>query len=81
MGDKHDTCDIFYYRSNKYKRIARNAKEAEIQAPVLRFDYTYMVNELVEEKNGRPMKIGAMTDSKTVLNLVAKDGQTTERRL
>lgn len=54
---------------------------AEIQALVIGFKYAFMVKELVAKIIGRKIKIEAMPDSKTDFNVVAKYGQTTERRL
>lgn len=45
------------------------------------FLYAYLVRDLSEELIGRPLTLEAMIDSKTVFNFVARDGQSTERRL
>ena len=81
MVDKFKRCNIIHFGSNKCKRIARSVMAAEIQALVLGFDYAYVIQHLVEEIIGRTIKLEAMIDSKTVFNVVAKDGQTAEKRL
>ena len=55
--------------------------EAKIQAVILGFDYAYIIKNQVEEILGRSMSIEAMIDSKTVFNVVAKEGKITEKRL
>ena len=81
LVDDKQRCNVLHYGSNKCQRIARSVMAAEIQALMLGFDYAFYVRDLLEEILGRSFKIEAMIDSKTVFNVVAKDGKTTERRL
>lgn len=81
VADRKNNCNILYYGSNKCKRIARYVMAAEIQAFVLGFDYAYAVKNFVKEIIGRTIQLEAMIDSKTVFNVIEKDGQTAERRL
>lgn len=39
------------------------------------------MQELFQDMMGRKLSLDAMTDSKTVFNVVSKDGHTAERRL
>ena len=81
MADKNGNCNVLHYGSNKCQRVARSVMAAEIQALTLGFDYAFIVKDLVDEILGRQLRIEAMIDSKTVFNVVAKEGKTTERRL
>lgn len=55
--------------------------ESEIQALVLGFDFAYLFKDRIEEILGRSIRLESMVDSETVFNVVAKVGQTAERRL
>lgn len=81
MVDDENNCNIVHFGSNKCKRIARSVMAAEVQALVLGFDYAFIVKDLIEEIIGRSIRLEALIDSKTVFNVIAKDGQTAERRL
>lgn len=54
---------------------------AGIQALDLGLDYAFLVKDIVNEILGTSIQLKGIIDSKTVLNVVAKDGKTTERRL
>lgn len=81
MVDEKDNCNIVHYGSNRCNRVARSVLAAEIQALVLGFDSAFLVKDLVEELLGRTIKLEALIDSKTVFNVIAKDGKTSEKRL
>lgn len=69
------------YGSNRCKRIVRRVMAAEVHARVLGFDYIFIIQHLHEELLGRSIKVEAYTDSRTIINTVVKDGNTTDRRL
>ena len=81
MVDDKGRCNILHYGSNKCKRIARSVMAAEVIALVLGYDVAFVVKDLVEEILGREVKLEVMIDSRTVFNVIAKDGQTAEKRL
>ena len=81
MVDDDDNCNIVHYGSNRCKRVARSVMAAEIQALVLGFDFAFIVKDLIEEILGREVKLEALVDSKTVFDVIARDAQTSERRL
>lgn len=81
LADDEGRCNIIHYGSNRCKRIARSVMAAEIQALVLGFDFAFVIRDMVEELTRRSVPIEAIIDSKTMFNVIARDGQTTERRL
>lgn len=81
MVDKNGRCNTIHYGSSRFKRVVRSVMADEIQALVLGFDYAYIVKDLAKEIIGRKLKMEALVDSRTVFNVVAKDGQSTEKRL
>ena len=81
MIDKHNACNIIHYASNRCKRVCRSVMAAEVHALILGFDYAYLIQNMLHEILGWTMEIEGITDSKTVFNVVAKEAQTTERRL
>lgn len=81
MVNEAGNFNVLHYESNRSKRIARSVMAAELFALVLGFDNAYIVRDLVDEFIGRRMFIGAIIDSKTVFDIIAKRSQTTLKRL
>lgn len=81
LVDDDGNCNIIHWGSNRCRRIARSVLAAEVHGLVLGFDYVFIIQKLAEELLGRQVKVEAYTDSKTLFNVIAKDGATTERRL
>ena len=81
MVDKQNRCNIVHYGSNRRQRIARSVMAAEVQALILGFDFAFLIKTMIDEIIGRNLEIDAMMDRKTVFNIIAKDGKTTEKRL
>lgn len=54
---------------------------AEVQGLVLGFDYAFVIRQLLFEILGRKICLEAFVDSKTLFNVVGKDGATTDRRI
>ena len=79
--DKYKNCNILHYAYNRCKRVCRSVMAAEVHAMVLGFDYVYIIRDLIYEITGRKLDIEAITDSKSLFNVVTKDGQAAERRL
>lgn len=61
----------------RYHRVARSVMAAEIEAPVLRFDFAFILKDLAEDLMGRERILEAMVDSKTVCNVLSMDDHTT----
>lgn len=81
LVDKTGSAKIFHYGSNRCRRVARSVMETEVQGLVLGFEFAFIIRQVLLEIIGRKLCFEAYTDSKTLLNIVAKDGATTERRL
>lgn len=81
MVDKHDACNIVDFGSNRCKHVARSVMAAELFSFVLGFDYAFVVQDLLMDMTGRHFPLEALVDSKTVFDIVAKQSQTTEKRL
>lgn len=81
MVDDDNNSNIIHYGSNRCSRIARSVMAAELHALTLGFDYAFVIKDLLEDILGRKIKIEALIDSKTVFNVITKEGSTTERRL
>lgn len=81
MMDNDGGANIIHYGSNWCKRVTRNVMESEIHALVLGFDYAYIIKDMVRDITGMNMPIEAIVDSRTVFDVIEKDGLTTERRL
>lgn len=78
MTDNPGHFNIIHCGSNRCNQIARSVMAAEVQTLILGFDYSYLVRDFSEKLIGRPLSLEAMINKKTVSNVVAKDGQTTE---
>lgn len=81
MADKDNHCNIVHYGSNKGQRMAMSVMAAEVQAVILGFDYAFLIKTMIKEILGRTLVIEAIIDKKTVFNIIAKEGKTTEKRL
>lgn len=81
LVDGQGKANIVHYGPNRFKRISRKVMAAEVHGLVLSFDYAYILRDLVSEIIGGKVTIEAFVDSKTLFNVVAKDGATSERRL
>lgn len=81
LADDNYKANIFHYGSNLCKRVARSLMAAEVHGLVLGFYYAYIVRELVSKILGRNVSIESYGYRKTLFNLIAKYGSTSERRL
>ena len=81
LTDEKGTANIIHYASNKCKRVTRSVLAAELHAFVLAFDYAYVLKDMITEIIGRELDLIAYIDSKTLFDVVAKDSNTTEKRL
>lgn len=79
MIDNNGVSNIIHYGSSRCKRITRSVMASEIHALFLCFDKSYYIRHMLEEILGRRLNIEAYVDSKTVFDVIAKDGKRTER--
>lgn len=80
MVDDSGRCNIVHYGRNRCQRFSRSVMDAEVQALVLGFDYSYVVKDLIEELMGRKLRLEALVDRKTLYTVIAKDATTAQRR-
>lgn len=78
LVDSRSRGNIVHYGSNQCKRIARSVMASEIHALVLGFYMAYAVRGLAAEILGKIIYTEAMVDSKTVLDVIARDKNTGE---
>lgn len=81
MVDNDGVANIIHYGSSRCKRVTRSIMAAEIHGLVYGFDQTYVVREALEEVLDRKISIEVYVDSKSVFDVVVKDGSTSEKRL
>lgn len=81
MVDESRALSVIDFGSNKWQLIARSVMAAEVPALVLGLYYAFHVKDRVNELLGRPLEFDSMIDSRSVLNVIAKDGETTQRLL
>lgn len=81
MVDDEDNCNVVHYGSNRCRRVVQIVMVAELFALILGFDYALVVRDILEDMTGRVFPIETLVDSKTVFEIVAKQAQTTEKRL
>ena len=81
MVDDTNACNIVHFGSSRCKRVCRSVMAAEVQALILGFDFAFVIRYLINDITGIHMDIEGMTDSRTTFNVVAKETQSTERRL
>lgn len=55
--------------------------DREVHALNLAFDYAFIIHDLLHDILKRSIRIDSYVDSKSVFDIIAKDGCTTERRL
>lgn len=72
MVDNGIQCNILLCGSNNCQRIARFIMEAESQARILGFDFSFLIKSVVEDIFEQYMTIKTIIDSKIELNIVAK---------
>lgn len=81
LADASGACKIVHYGCNGCRRFPSSVMAAEVHVLVLGFGYAYVIRSFLNELIGQEVSLEAYYDSKTLFNVVAKDGETTERRL
>ena len=81
LVDCRNNANIIHYGSAKGKRIARCVMAAEVLGLLYRYDNAYVAAHMLSEIFGRQIPIDIFIDSRTLFNVVAKNGSTTEKRI
>lgn len=76
MADKDDKANIVHYGSNRCRRVARCLIDEEIhELAVAAFDFACVIADMLVETFGKSPTVGALVESWTLLDTVAKDGK------
>lgn len=81
LTDRKGNANILYYGSAKCRRVARSVMAAGLLAFVYAFDNDFVVRSMLEQILKKKVPIDAYLESRTVFNVVAKEGSTLEKRL
>ena len=81
LVDDTGAANIIHYASNRCKRVTRSVLAAEVHGLVLAFDHSFIIQDMIKEILGRTLDVEAYVDSKTLFDVVAKNSNTTEKRL
>lgn len=74
MKDNTGESNIVHYASAICKRVTLPVLAAELHALVLGFHASFVIREMLQEITGRTINIEEFVDSKTIFDVVAKDG-------
>ena len=81
LVDGNGTANLLPYRSTASNRVTRSIMAAELLALVHGFDNGYILQNMLQEFLGKRIPLEAYVESRTVFNVVAKNGPTLEKRL
>lgn len=81
LCDEQGNANIVHNGSRRCKRVTRYVMAAEIHSLVIVFDYEFVIRDMVEDMLDKRVPLEAHVDSNTVFDVVAEDGDTTEKRL
>lgn len=81
MVNHMGTANLIHYGSNRCLRVIWSFIAFELQKLVLVFDFACIIQHLTNQLTGRKIHLDAYVDSKTVFDVIAVNGHTTERRL
>lgn len=81
MVDKDDRVNIAHYASNRLKRVELSVMAAEVYALFVRFEFTYEISHILEDTLSRTIDLEAYVDSRTLFNVIFKEGVSAEPRL
>ena len=81
LADKKNNANIVHFGSSRCKRVTRSVMAAEVHGLVYGFDSAFIEKNIIEELLGTSIPMDVYVDSKTLFNIVAKDGNTAEKRL
>lgn len=72
---------MVHYGSASCKRVTRSVLAADVHALVMVLDACYVIRKIMAEITWKNSNIESFVDSKTLFDLVAKDGGTHVRRM
>lgn len=81
MLDDKGVSNIIHYGSARGHRVTRSVMTSEIHALIIGFYHAFKMQDLIEEILQQKVAVKAYVDSKTVFDVIAKDGKTTESRI
>lgn len=81
LTDKHSNANVIHFGSSKCYRVTRSVLASELHALVYGFDQAYTVQNQLQEILNHDIPIDVFVDSKTLFNVVARHGDTREKRL
>lgn len=76
MVDKDCRANVIHYGSSRCHRVTRSVLSSELHALVQGFDIAYVLQHLFAELMDRRLEIEAYVDSRSVFDVVAKQGKT-----
>lgn len=74
MVDHHEKANEVHYASCRFRRVSRSVMAAEIYAVVTGYDFAFVIADMLHEIIGRTPVIQALVERRTLLDVVAKDG-------
>lgn len=81
MLDRHDTANIINYGSSRCKLVTQSILAAEIHAFMLGYEQDFLIKNLAEEVLVKQLPIMEYVDSRSVFDIISKDGNKTEKWL
>lgn len=81
MVDANGRCNEINFGSNRCKRVTCSVLASEFHYIIVGFDFAYILRNLMSDMLGREVEVETLVDSKTVFEIISKDGNSTERRL
>lgn len=81
MVDYIDDANMIHFVSRRCRGVRGSVMARELHELVLGFDHAFAIFDLLAKILGRKIEIEALVDSKTVFDVVAKNGRTQEKRL
>lgn len=73
--------NIVHYASSRCNRVTRSEMKCELHALIMGFDCGFIISDVLSEFLRINLVLKSFIDSKTVFDIIVKDGNSTERRL
>lgn len=81
MADKKERDNTVHHGSNRCNWVFRSALPSKNYTPILAYDCSYAIRNVVEEPVSRPVIPEANVDSRTLNDVLTRDSYKTERML
>lgn len=81
LADEHGNANVIHYASSRCRRVTRSVMASELHNLTCGFDNAFVIQDLMMALTGHRHPIEAFIDSKTVFEIIAKQGRTMEKRL